>query len=114
VVIAAPFWDMSFPALLKIYIEDVSVEGVTFRSTGKGFEGLCTAERCVFHTTRGACYVPGDPMAQAVPYLRAIQKFLGFKELSCVAADGLDLDGADVDALVADAGTRAAALAQPP
>lgn len=112
VVIAAPFWDMSFPSLLKIYIENVSVEGVTFRSTEEGFKGLCAAERCVFLTTRGAAYAPGDPMEQAVPYLRAIQKLFGFGELDCIAADGLDLDGADVSALVADACARAAALAQ--
>ena len=27
IVIAAPFWDLSFPALLKVYIENVSVQG---------------------------------------------------------------------------------------
>jgi len=112
VVIAAPFWDMSFPALLKIYIENVSVEGITFRGTEEGLRGLCRAERCVFLTTRGAAYAPGDPMEQALPYLRAIQKFFGFGALDCVAADGLDLDGADADALVAEACARAAALAE--
>ena len=28
VIIAAPFWDLSFPALLKIYIENCSVDGI--------------------------------------------------------------------------------------
>ena len=32
IVIAAPFWDLSFPALLKVYIEQVSVDGITFGS----------------------------------------------------------------------------------
>ena len=36
VVFAAPFWDMSFPALLKIYVENISVEGITFRTTEQG------------------------------------------------------------------------------
>lgn len=112
VVIAAPFWDMSFPSLLKVYIENVSVEGITFRSTAEGLKGLCAAERCVFLTTRGGVYPDGDPMEQAVPYLRAIQRFFGFGELACVAADGLDLEGADAQALVADACARAAALAR--
>ena len=35
VVMAAPFWDLSFPALLKIYIENVSVDGITFKSTAE-------------------------------------------------------------------------------
>ena len=30
ILVAAPFWDLSFPALLKIYIENVSVDGITF------------------------------------------------------------------------------------
>ena len=28
VCIAAPFWDLSFPALLKVYIEQISVDGI--------------------------------------------------------------------------------------
>ena len=30
IVIAAPYWDLAFPALLKIYLEVVTVSGVTF------------------------------------------------------------------------------------
>lgn len=30
IVIAAPFWDLSFPALLKVYIENLCVDGITF------------------------------------------------------------------------------------
>lgn len=112
IVIAAPFWDMSFPALLKVYIENVSVEGITFRSTAEGLKGLCAAERCVFLTTRGGAYPDGDPLEQAVPYLRAIQMFFGIGALTCVAADGLDLDDVDPEALLADACEEAAALAR--
>ena len=53
VVIAAPFWDMSFPALLKIYIENVSVEGITFRGTEEGLRGLCRAEQMCIRDRRG-------------------------------------------------------------
>ncbi|MGM9552292.1 MAG: NAD(P)H-dependent oxidoreductase [Clostridia bacterium] len=31
IVIAAPYWDLSFPALLKIYLEQITVSGITFR-----------------------------------------------------------------------------------
>lgn len=31
IVIAAPFWDLSFPSLLKIYFEAVTVCGMAFR-----------------------------------------------------------------------------------
>ena len=31
IVIAAPFWDLSFPAKLKIYFEQITVSGITFK-----------------------------------------------------------------------------------
>ena len=30
IVIAAPYWDLSFPAMLKQYIEHINVLGITF------------------------------------------------------------------------------------
>ena len=30
IVIAAPFWDLSFPAILKAYMERITVSGITF------------------------------------------------------------------------------------
>ena len=36
IVVAAPFWDLSFPALLKTYIEWISVIGVVFRYSDDG------------------------------------------------------------------------------
>ena len=37
IVIAAPYWDLSFPAMLKQYIEHINVLGVTFEYTPEGF-----------------------------------------------------------------------------
>ena len=30
IVVAAPFWDLSFPAVLKLYFENITVSGITF------------------------------------------------------------------------------------
>ena len=30
IVVAAPFWDLSFPSALKIYFENITVSGITF------------------------------------------------------------------------------------
>lgn len=111
VVMAAPFWDLSFPALLKIYIENVSVEGITFRTGDSGLEGLCRGKRLVFLTTRGGIYPPDSAWEQAVPYLRAIQIFFGFDAFSFVAADGMDIQGFDGCAALETACGEAAALA---
>lgn len=112
VVMAAPFWDLSFPALLKIYIENVSAEGITFRSTAEGLQGLCRGTDLVLLTTRGGIYADGDPLEQATPYLRGIQRFFGFDRFQCVAADGLDVDGFDGAASLKAACGQAAELAR--
>ena len=97
VVIAAPFWDLSFPALLKIYIENISVDGITFGSTENGLVGLCKADNLVYLTTRGGFY-KDDPMEQALPHLDALSKFFGFKSFKYVAADGMNVQGFDSEA----------------
>lgn len=111
VVMAAPFWDLSFPAALKIYIENVSVDGITFRSTEKGLEGLCRGTDLVFLTTRGGIYGEGNSWEQAVPYLAAIKEFFGFDRFHSIAADGMDLRGFDAAGALAEACSRAEALA---
>ena len=74
IVVAAPFWDLSFPALLKVYIEQISVDGITFHSAHGGLEGLCKAEHLVYLTTRGGIYT-GDPMEMGSRYMEAMHSF---------------------------------------
>ena len=54
VVIAAPYWDLSFPAVVKSYIEAVSVQGLTFHYTEEGIhEGWRTGTQVIYVTTAG-------------------------------------------------------------
>ena len=110
VLIAAPLWDLSFPALLKIYIENISVEGITFGCNAQGCYGICRGGDLVYLTTRGGCY-ENSPMEQGSRYLAALKDFFGFDRYTCVAADGLDSDGVDAPAVLQEACIRAAALA---
>ena len=49
IVIGAPYWDLSFPAALKIYIEHAAVMGMTFHYTEEGrCEGLCRAKHLTY------------------------------------------------------------------
>lgn len=111
IVMAAPFWDMSFPSLLKIYIENTAVDGITFQGGENGLEGMCKAEHLVFLTTRGGFYSDAPELEQATPYLKAIQKFYGIPEFTCIAADGLDVVGFDGEHALQEACAEAAALA---
>lgn len=95
VIMAAPFWDLNFPALLKIYIENISVDHITFGSTENGLTGLCKANHLVYLTTRGGIYKDGEGLETATTYLKAFMPFYGFKNFDCVAANGLDIVGYD-------------------
>ena len=110
IVIAAPFWDLSFPALLKVYVEQVSVDGITFGSTEKGLQGLCQASDMVFLTTRGGFYTD-DGMEMGSRYLDALHTFFGVGRYHCIAADGMDVAGFDAEGSLREAEMRAQALA---
>lgn len=111
VVLAAPFWDLSFPALLKTYIEHVSVQGITFDCDEKnGCFGICKAKRMVFLTTRGGA-MEGSPMDNGTKYMRDMAAFFGIPRFDCIAADGLDLGIEPPERILAQAVARAETLA---
>ncbi|MDE6868192.1 MAG: NAD(P)H-dependent oxidoreductase [Clostridia bacterium] len=95
IVIAAPFWDMSFPAKLKTYFENIAVAGFTFINTEDGNSvGVCKADKMVYITTRGMNIPDGHIMEQAAPYLKALTIFFGIKDFEMVSAYGLDVSTA--------------------
>lgn len=103
IVIAAPYWDLSFPAALKQYFEQINVVGITFRYTDTGIPvGLCRANRLYYVTTAGGCIVPD---AFGFGYVKALaQDFYGIRDVRKVQAVGLDLDGADAEVILKAAG----------
>ena len=104
VVIAAPFWDMSFPAILKVFIENMSLFNITFRDNGSYFEGLCRSEKVLYVTTRGMNVRTGDPLEAATPYLKALSALWGWGEVVTVAAENLDYSTPEeIDAKIAAA-----------
>ncbi len=90
IVIAAPFWDLSFPALLKVYIENLCVDGITFGCNENGCFGTCKADEMLFITTRGGSY-QDSAFEMGSRYLWAMSDFFGIPKYHCVAADGLDM-----------------------
>lgn len=102
IVIAAPYWDLSFPAVLKAYFEQINVIGVTFRYTPEGFPlGMCKAEKLVYVTTAGGPIISDE---FGFGYVKAVaQNFYGIKDVCQIKAEGLDIDGADVEKILDDA-----------
>lgn len=99
IVIAAPYWDLMFPAVLKLYLETVTVSGVTFRYSSEGFPiGLCSAQKLYYVTTAGGFIRDNDFGFKYVKTLA--QNFYGIRDVKCISAEGLDISPDKADALV--------------
>ena len=55
-IIAAPMWNLSIPAILKAYINYISVSGITFKYTSNGSVGLLSDKKAVHIVSRGGEY----------------------------------------------------------
>ncbi len=99
IVIAAPFWDLSFPSSLKQYFEQINVVGVTFRYTPEGIpQGLCKAKKLTYITTAGGDFFPEE---FGFGYAKALaENFYGIPDVRLIKATGLDIDGADTEKIL--------------
>lgn len=113
-VIAEPFWNLSIPAILKAYIDYISVTGITFKYTETGVVGLCTGKKAVNIVARGGDYSsgPAADFEMGDKYLRTIFGFLGITDYTTIAADGLDIVENDADAIVEKAMIKAKEIAK--
>ena len=105
IVIAAPYWDLSFPADLKRYLEQINVVGITFRYSSDGIPvGLCRAKKLFYVTTAGGEYAPTD---YGFGYVKELAKsFYGIPDVRLIQATGLDMIGADESAILQDCRKR--------
>ena len=101
IVIAAPYYDLSFPAALKQFFEQINVLGLTFAYNDKGQAySLCRAKRLIYVTTAGG---PAVNDSYGFGYVKALAEyFYGIDECVCFKAEGLDILGADTDALLGE------------
>lgn len=97
IVIAAPYWNNSIPAVLHDYLELVCSQGVTFDILEDGtYVGLCRARRLTFVTTAGGL-IPEHNFAFG--YVESLaREFWHIPEVTCYQAEGLDAVGCDVEA----------------
>ena len=103
IVIAAPYWDLAFPALLKIYLEQITVCGITFRYAKGVPQGMCRAKRLIYVTTAGGTIYDNF----GFEYVKALaQKLYGIDEVLFFKAENLDIDGNDVNNLMDKAKNR--------
>lgn len=102
IVMAAPYWDLMFPALIKIYMEAVTVTGLTFKYTEEGYpEGMCNATKFYYVTTAGGAIGDFD---FGYDYIRIMaQGMFGIVEVKSFRAENLDIVGNDPEAILQEA-----------
>lgn len=99
ILIAAPFWNFGLPAVLSTWLELVCSQGVTFDIDEEGnYFSLCRAKKLVFFTTAGG-YIPETNCAFGFLH-QLCEAFFGIGDVRCYKAEGLDIAGADVEALL--------------
>ena len=101
-VFAEPLWNLGIPAMLKAYIDYITVTGITFVYTAEGPKGLCSNKKAINITSRGGAYAEGymASLEMGDKYLRTILGFLGICNFTTIAAELLDVIGADVAGIV--------------
>lgn len=110
-IIAAPMWNLSIPAILKAYIDYISVTGITFKYTEKGPVGLLKNKKAVHIVSRGGEY-NNTPYEMGDRYLRTILAFFGIQEVETIAVENVDVMGVDLKEKMEDGIKRAQLIAQ--
>lgn len=97
IVIAAPFWDLSFPSILKIYMEQITIAGITFEYRNGCPKGLCKAKRLIYVTTSG-----GEIFCDfGYSYIKALaNNFYGIQDTISYRATNLDVQGISAEELL--------------
>ena len=90
-MVAAPFWDLSFPAALRTYIEYISANGLAYHYDENGCHGDCRAEHLVYLTSGGDFERENSI---GVEYWRQLCAMFGIGTFDYVFAGGLDADPA--------------------
>ncbi len=109
VVVAAPFWDLSYPAALRIYMEHVSANGVAYHYEADGCHGDCRGAWLVYLTS-GGDFEREDSIG--VLHWRQLAAMCGIRRFDYVFAGGLDIDPAQAPELLEGACQVARRLAE--
>jgi FMN-dependent NADH-azoreductase len=89
-VFVTPLWNLSYPPVMKAYIDSVAVAGKTFKYTEKGPMGLLADKKALHIQARGGFYSEG-PAAQIEMGHRHLTVMMNFFGIPTV--EGLFVEG---------------------
>lgn len=97
IVMGLPLYNFGVPSQLKAYIDHVARNGVTFRYTENGPEGLLRNKKVYVFAARGGLYA-GTPLDTQSDYIRHFLAFIGIDDVEFVYAEGLNISADAKDA----------------
>ena len=109
IVIGAPLRDLTFPAMLRVYIEYICVREVTYHYEYGVCKGDCMAQKLAYLTVSGG-EEPEENLGTL--YWRQLCRRFGIKEFCHVEAYGLDVRPEEGEAIMAAACEKARELAE--
>lgn len=89
IVIGAPIYNFSIPAVLKAWIDMIARARLTFEYTENGPVGLLKGKKVYVVVPSGGVPV-GSPVDYATPYLRHALGFVGITDVEIIGAQGAD------------------------
>ena len=90
IVLGVPMYNFGVPVQLKNWIDAIARNGVTFRYTANGPEGLVKGKKVYVALARGGRY-RGSAADTQVPYLKTVLGFLGITDVHFIYAEGLNM-----------------------
>lgn len=90
VVIGLPLYNFGVPSTLKAYFDHLARNGISFRYTANGPEGLLADRKVYVFAARGGFY-KDTPADSQTPFVKAFLNFIGLKDIEFVYAEGLNV-----------------------
>ncbi|GHA15522.1 FMN-dependent NADH-azoreductase [Oceanisphaera arctica] len=89
-VLGVPMYNFGISGQLKNWIDNVVLNGVTFRYTEQGPQGLLQGKQAYIGFARGGIY-RGTEADSQTPYLKTLLKFIGITDQHFIYAEGLNM-----------------------
>ena len=115
-VITTPIYNLSLPATLKAWIDQIVRVGRTFTKNAAGFEGLAKDKRALVIVASGSDFrphTPGGAYNFLEPYLRAVFGFIGIADVQFVYAHSLGAGDSAATQALAEAQAALTQLVRP-
>lgn len=90
-VFVTPFWNFSYPPVMKAYLDSIAIAGKTFRYSDQGQPiGLLTGKKALHIQARGGIYTEGptSDLEMGHRHIQQMMKFFGIPSFEGIIVEG--------------------------